>query len=395
MLNQSFIDSLKNILDSNQIELLIQSISKPRVRSIRLNQSKLTNSVYQEIIETFNLSETLLKNNTFFYQNNTSIGQHPYYHGAVIYGQDVSASYVTEVLNIQENDYVLDCCSAPGGKSNAVLDKLKTGFLVSNEIDLKRAKILKDNLVKLNQKNICFLNENIATLAKQLPLFFNKVILDVPCSGESLYRRFSDWKNQYSLKRINKLHNLQVELLNNALDCCSDLLVYSTCTFNIIENELVIEEVLANRNDFELIKIPCNNLSFRGYGIVGDNILRFYPFKFGEGGFICLLKRRISTLSKFNLKKIAKLKTYYNPLLDKDLYLESLRNDNFDIINVGLDEAYLYLNGQILFKNLPNGYYVIAYNNIKLGPVKAVDNVLKNHYPKYLRNRFDKMKYND
>ena len=394
MLNQLFIDSLKSLLNDQQIQLLISSLEQERVRSIRINQSKLQPLVFEELIKTFNLSQTLLHNNTFFYKNNTSIGQHPYYHGGVVYGQDVSAGYVVNVLNIQEDDYVLDCCSAPGGKSGMVLDKIKTGFLLCNEIDINRSKILRQNILKLSQNNVAFTNEEIINLSQKLPLYFNKVILDVPCSGESLYRRFIDWKKQYSINRINKLHKLQVELLNAALDCCKDLLVYSTCTFNIIENELVIEEVLKMRNDFEIIEIPIIYEAFRGYRDIGKFCLRFYPFHFGEGGFICLLKRKNNSDScNFNLDRIKKLKSYYNPLLDDDLYLRSLR-EQWPIIELNLEETYLYLNGQTLSKNYNNGYYTIAYNGIKLGPVKVVDNVVKNHYPKYLRNRFDKIKYN-
>lgn len=394
MLNQLFIDSLKYLLNEQQIQLLINSLDQERVRSIRINQSKLQPLVFDELIKTFNLSETLLNNFTFFYKNNTSIGQHPYYHGGIVYGQDVSAGYVVSVLNIKEDDYVLDCCSAPGGKSGMVLDKLKTGFLLCNEIDIDRSKILKQNILKLSQNNVAFSNEPIINLSQKLPLYFNKVILDVPCSGESLYRRFIDWKKHYSINRINKLHDLQVKLLNEALDCCSDLLVYSTCTFNIYENELVIEEVLNMRDDFEIVEIPIIYEAFRGYGNIGKFCLRFYPFHFGEGGFICLLKRKNNHNNcYFNLDKLQKLKSYYNPLLDDDLYLRSLR-EQWPIIELNLEETYLYLNGQILHKNYQNGYYVITYNGVKLGPVKVVDNILKNHYPKYLRNRFDKIKYN-
>ena len=117
-------------------------------------------------------------------------GRHPYHHAGVFYSQEPSASSAAPLLGVQPGMRVLDLCAAPGGKSSQLAAALQgRGVLVSNEYVAARAEILKSNLERMGVPNAVVLNETPARIAEALPEFFDRVLVDAPCSGEGMFRK--------------------------------------------------------------------------------------------------------------------------------------------------------------------------------------------------------------
>ena len=117
-------------------------------------------------------------------------GRHPYHHAGVFYSQEPSASSAAPLLGVQPGMRVLDLCAAPGGKSSQLAAALQgRGVLVSNEYVAARAEILKSNLERMGVSNAVVLNETPARIAEALPEFFDRVLVDAPCSGEGMFRK--------------------------------------------------------------------------------------------------------------------------------------------------------------------------------------------------------------
>ena len=162
------------------------------------------------------------------------------------------------LLPISEGDRVLDLCAAPGGKSTELAAKLgDTGLLVANDISATRAKALLKNLEVFGAPNILITSESSDKLADRFPGFFDKILVDAPCSGEGMFRKqpaiMRNWE-QYGTEYYSKL---QHEILPQAIKMLrpGGMLLYSTCTFSALEDEEAVEFVLANYPEMELLPV--------------------------------------------------------------------------------------------------------------------------------------------
>ena len=116
-------------------------------------------------------------------------GRHPYHHGGAFYSQEPSASAPAALLDVHSGMKVLDMCAAPGGKSSQLAAALQgQGLLVSNEYNAGRAEILRSNLERMGVANAVVLNSDTTALAKAFPAFFDRILVDAPCSGEGMFR---------------------------------------------------------------------------------------------------------------------------------------------------------------------------------------------------------------
>ena len=231
-------------------------------------------------------------------------GRHPYHHAGVFYSQEPSASSAAPLLGVQPGMRVLDMCAAPGGKSSQLAAALQGhGVLVSNEYVAARADILKSNLERMGVSNAVVLNETPARIADALPEFFDRVLVDAPCSGEGMFRKEPVARQQHCEALVKQCAELGAEIL----DCAAAVLapggqlVYSTCTFAPEEDEGQVAAFLQRHPEFTLAD-ALGNVDYT-FGSEGEanrtgglpldvsKVRRIWPCQGGEGHFMARLIR--------------------------------------------------------------------------------------------------------
>lgn len=228
-------------------------------------------------------------------------GKHPYHAAGLYYLQEPSAMAVVEALDVRPGMRVLDLAAAPGGKSTQIAGYLDgAGLLVANEVEGSRIKALGENLERWGARNAVITNETPERLADHVGPFFDRVLLDAPCSGEGMFRKNPGARAEWSVEHVAGCAARQSRILDHAarLVAPDGLLVYSTCTFAPEENEQRIAAFLAEHPQWSLIDIP------KRHGFVaarpewaGDRPVpelaraaRLWPHRVeGEGHFIALL----------------------------------------------------------------------------------------------------------
>ena len=228
-------------------------------------------------------------------------GRHPYHHAGVFYSQEPSASSAAPLLGVQPGMRVLDLCAAPGGKSSQLAAALQgRGVLVSNEYVAARAEILKSNLERMGVPNAVVLNETPARIAEALPEFFDRVLVDAPCSGEGMFRKESVAVTQYDQPLLDRCAALGAEILENAAAMLAPggILVYSTCTFAPGEDEGQIAAFLARHPEFTLCDLSGCGFGQPGeanrtgdYPLQAEYCRRIWPCDGGEGHFMAKLQK--------------------------------------------------------------------------------------------------------
>lgn len=225
------------------------------------------------------------------------IGNSPWHHAGAFYSQEPSAMSAVTVLDPQPGERVLDLCAAPGGKSTQIAAALAgEGLLWSNEYVKKRAQILLSNIERMGVRNAVISNARPDVLAQKLGGFFDKVLVDAPCSGEGMFRRdevaVSEWTPEHSAACAVR----QLAILESAAPCVKEggVLVYSTCTFSFCENEDVVSAFLECHPEFSIEDCGVN-FGRAGFNRSGQFDLtrsrRIFPMDGGEGHFVARLRR--------------------------------------------------------------------------------------------------------
>ncbi|MGG4212447.1 RsmB/NOP family class I SAM-dependent RNA methyltransferase [Paenibacillus sp. FSL L8-0638] len=194
----------------------------------------------------------------FYIPHGTKPGLHPYYHAGLYYVQEPSAMSPVELLNVAQDEAVLDLCAAPGGKSTQIAAKLQgSGVLVTNDISADRTKALAKNVELYGVRNAVVLNESPDRIADAFPHFFDKILIDAPCSGEGMFRKDEDMAKQWETHSVDKCVVMQRDILRVAASMLSagGRIVYSTCTFAPEENEGMIAEFLEAHPDFDVVPV--------------------------------------------------------------------------------------------------------------------------------------------
>lgn len=227
-------------------------------------------------------------------------GKSPLYHEGTYYVQEASAAAPAPLLDVQPGQRVLDMCAAPGGKSAQLAGALGgRGLLVANEYDAARANILKSNLERMGVANAVVLNEAPARIAAALPGWFDRVLVDAPCSGEGMFRKEPQAVRQHSQALVQRCAALGAQILDAAAAALrpGGRLVYSTCTFAPEEDEAQVGAFLARHAEFSTV--PCGV----GFGSPGEaarcgehpfcaqHTRRIYPCHGGEGHFMAVLEK--------------------------------------------------------------------------------------------------------
>ena len=334
----------------------------------------------------------------------------PFLHAGAYYVQEASsmiyetvASYLVEQLKSispSANLKVLDMCAAPGGKTTAMINALQDNdSIIANEYSPKRVEALRENITKWGFKGASVTNNGSAFLGSQSPSF-DIIAVDAPCSGEGMMRKDPFARTQWSPDLVRQCSALQREILTNAVKALKPggFLIYSTCTFNRMENEENVEFAVN-----ELSLQPVDPSFPQIWGIptgISTNlpVFRFMPHKTrGEGLFLAILhKPGAWQPSFFNSKSTLKpiLKKTLPPSQNKDEIppieeILSVNNSLSHIPHVELDKesALAYLRRESIFPpaGTPRGIIILTYHGLSLGAGKNIGSRINNLYPKSWR----------
>jgi NOL1/NOP2/sun family putative RNA methylase len=281
-LPQAFIDRMRLILGETTDDFL-NSYNQPKTQGLRMNPLKLqpADSAGQQLISDFHLTPIPWSSTGFYYDEAfLRPGKHPFHAAGLYYIQEPSAMSVVELLNPKPGDVVLDLAAAPGGKSTQIAGKMQgKGLLIANEIHPARAKIVSENIERMGIANAVVTSCTPDQLAEKFPSFFDKIMLDAPCSGEGMFRKDPDVISEWSPDHVAMCAIRQLDILRQAVLMLKPdgQLAYSTCTFSSEENEQVIAAILEEFPQFELVRTE-----------------RIWPhLSRGEGHFAAILHKKV------------------------------------------------------------------------------------------------------
>lgn len=414
-----FKEHLNKYLNNDEIEALISSFSEEEKKAIYLNENIMSEKEFLTLFP--HVKPHCVVPFGYIYQKNEyELGKKIYHDLGCYYIQEPSAMLVAHFLNANKNDIVLDLCAAPGGKTIQTALKMQNeGLLISNDLSKERANTLLSNIERLGISNTVVTSLVFSKQAHKFQNFFDKIILDAPCSGSGMFRKSEEMKNDWTYEKVLKNSKIQKDLI---LMCYSMLkeggtMVYSTCSYSFEEDEEVIEHLLNNTNA-TLEKIPNFKGEYRSKKY--PETVHLFPHLFeGEGHYIALIKKP-GTLKENKFEKLTILRKestkgglpqvnvhqinhelpnkFEDLCLRPGLFLNTKINNkiipshqysrcqnDLEKIDVNEEELIKYLKGESLTKNVKDGYYVIRYKKYNVGLIHVVNFVGKNLYPKGLR----------
>ena len=428
MLPEAFLERMKHQL-GEEYEDFLGSLERPRAVALRFNPLKgdapslpfVQDSVPWEPMG-------------FYYDPESRPGLHVYHEAGVYYLQEASAMAPVALLDPQPGEKVCDLCAAPGGKTTQIAGRmLGQGFLLCNEINPKRAKILSRNIERMAVANALVTNEHPANLAARLPGFFDRVLVDAPCSGEGMFRKEEAAVTDWSQETVEMCARRQAEILHSAAQMVrpGGRLVYSTCTFAPEEDEGAVAEFLAAHPEFEpeVLEVP--------WFVPGENgSHRMWPHKLlGEGHFAAVLRKTGGEEGDVSSAKGEKLpkqwvsfakelgirlpegkavsfgqNLFWAPeelpdisrlkVMRPGLELGTVKKDRFEpahalalwLKTCDTEQSYgaeseemkAYIHGDVV-PSEKKGWCLVKADGYSIGWGKGDGRVLKNHYPKVLR----------
>ena len=280
---------MKSLLGEEYGEFLKIYDSGESFRGLRVNTLKCTAEKLQRALGFEWRATPFCPDACYIPPEISGLGNHPLHHAGAFYIQEPSAASAVEMLGVKEGDFVLDLCAAPGGKSTQIGAKLKnSGLLWSNEIVRSRANILLSNIERMGIRSAVTSNCHPEQLCERLAGYFDRVLVDAPCSGEGMFRKNTAAQTEWSAGHVKSCAARQQMILESAKKALKPggVLVYSTCTFSTEENEGVIERFLDNNPDFSL---EDAQVSFGRPAMTYAR--RIFPMDGGEGHFAARLRR--------------------------------------------------------------------------------------------------------
>ena len=428
MLPEAFLKRMERQLGADYPAFL-ESLERPRAVALRFNPLKGAVPKLPFVGEPVPWEPM-----GYYYDPQSRPGLHPYHEAGVYYLQEASAMSAVALLDPQPGETVCDLCAAPGGKSTQIAGRMRgEGLLLCNEYSPARAKILARNIERMGVANAIVTNEKTESLAKRLPGFFDRVLVDAPCSGEGMFRKEEAAVTDWSQETVEMCAARQAEILDNAAKLLKPggRLVYSTCTFAPEEDEEAVSAFLARHPEFapEAVDAPW-------FTPGPQATYRMWPHKLlGEGHFGAVLRKLEGEETEIPLEKGQPLpkpwlsfakeagvnlpegiglcfgdRLYLAPLgtpalpglrvLRAGLELGTLKKDRIDPAHAlalwGKDfaqsvdfaadgpEIQAYLHGEVL-PGKAKGWCLVTVDGYSIGWGKGDGAQLKNHYPKGLR----------
>ena len=428
MLPEAFLNRVQKQLGPEFPEFM-ESLERPRAVALRYNPLKGGRPALP-----FTQEGVPWEPEGFYYDPESRPGLHPYHEAGIYYLQEASAMAPVSLLDPQPGERICDLCAAPGGKSTQIAGRMKgQGFLLCNEWSPKRAKILSRNIERMGVANALVTNENVETLADRFSGWFDRVLIDAPCSGEGMFRKEEAAVEDWSQETVEMCARRQADILQygSKLVRPGGRLVYSTCTFAPEENEMVVEGFLESHPEFVAEQIECPWFE------AGENgSFRMWPHKLrGEGHFAAVLRRMdgddgsVAAAAGEKLPKPwvefakdmgiklpeGKLITFGQNLywvreempelrrlkvLRPGLELGMVKKDRFEPahalalwlrdaarihrLSAQSKEMAAYLHGETVPGN-QRGWCLVMADDYSIGWGKGDGNCLKNHYPKGIR----------
>lgn len=338
-LPESFKQRIKEQL-GEEYEAYLQSFQDKSRNGLRVNTGKLSAEEFEQM-SPFGLQKVPWVPNGYIYEEERP-AVHPYYYAGLYYLQEPSAMTPASLLPVEPGDKVLDLCAAPGGKSTELAARLQgQGVLVSNDISNSRAKALLKNLELFGARNILVVSEAPNKLCEYFTGYFDKILVDAPCSGEGMFRKSPAIMKNWEQYGTEYYHKLQQEILPQAVAMLKPggYLLYSTCTFSPEENEGSVQEVLDAFPEMKLVDALAmasaqQSVVNEGNSLEGGavrscdysgfdcghpewiengsedlkNTIRLWPHKIaGEGHFIALFQKELDSdaVSEKNIKRVS------------------------------------------------------------------------------------------
>lgn len=301
ILPQAFLQRMQEML-GEEYPLFLKSYRETKNQALRFNPLKGESGRFVEL-SPFSLSPVPWEKNGYYYEEENKPGRHPYHEAGVYYIQEASAMLPALLLEAQPGEKILDLCAAPGGKSTQIAAAMKgRGLLISNEIHPARAGILSENIERMGICNAIVVNHSPDVLAEHFSCFFDKILVDAPCSGEGMFRKNEEAIKEWSPENVRMCAQRQDEILDYAAEMLREggRLVYSTCTFAPEENEGSISRFLKRHPEFTLMPVQkypgmeSGNPIWTAEPAEGlENTIRLWPHRIkGEGHFTALLRKK-------------------------------------------------------------------------------------------------------
>lgn len=296
-LPEQFMDRLRTLL-GDDFENYLNSFDTIYGQTLRLNRLKTEPA---DIIRRFSCEPIPWCENGFYYNGEERLSLHPYYYAGAYYLQEPSAMAPAHFLPIEAGERVLDLCAAPGGKTTALAAKLgPQGVLVANDISASRCKALLKNMEMAGVKNAIITCESPEKLARRFRGYFDKILVDAPCSGEGMFRKEPAMAKEWTPELVEEYAALQKEILEQAVKMLhpGGKILYSTCTYSPQENEQSVE-YLMKEHGFSILPLPLLDGMAEGmpeHSLSGEESLRhcrrFWSHRVkGEGQFAALLQK--------------------------------------------------------------------------------------------------------
>ena len=423
----TFEEHLEKYLSKEEINSLLSSLEGKSKKSIIINTNKIDDAF---ILSKFPLltPHPIVKHCYIYEEDTYQLGKHIYFEQGLYYIFEPCSGLVNHFLDAKENDMVLDLCAAPGGKTSHLgIIKNNKGIIVSNEISRERSLILSSNIERMGFNNVIVTNNTIDDF-RSYENYFDKIILDAPCSGSGMFRKESKMKDDWTYSKVTSLSELQKELITKTYSLLKPggTLVYSTCSFSYEEDEEVVKYLLEKTNA-KLSEFENHEFYYQSNEKIG---IHLFPHLFpGEGHYICkiekpfdptinFINRKIKESNKFDdIKKICQVDGYiYNfeniyyllpeyfdfkklKIIRGGLKLGTKEKYGFEVdhalshylvnypneIELNKDELVSYIQGNSLNKNTKDGLLLVKYQGNSLGFSKSTKGRLNNKYPKGLR----------
>ena len=319
---EQFDARMKSLLKDEYDDFKKALLEKP-VKGLYLNRNKKN---VERVLDQNYVEHHPIVENGYLYDENYHPGRSAYFLAGLYYIQEPSAMLVADALPIEPDDFVLDMCGAPGGKSCEIASRLTgEGVLIANDIEASRARILSENIERFGLDNTIVTNVDPMRFTKQFQEAFDKIVLDAPCSGEGMFRKLELAIDTWSEEKVLECAHIQKNLLKGAYDMLKQggMVIYSTCTYSYEENEAMVHYAV-DELGFELL--PLNKSNGLCPGVDLDEVVRCYPHHYrGEGHFIALLRKpgnsprkQVRTIKpSVNLADLKVLKAFYQENLNK------------------------------------------------------------------------------
>ena len=293
-----FIENVYELYDPLKVDQILQGMMNPRNTTIRVNTIKYNIQDLMRYFKEKNIKfeRVLWYRDALIIKNATEkeLQKLEIYEKGYIYLQSLSSMVPPLVLNPKKGEKVLDLTAAPGSKTTQMAALMENeGYILANELDKIRSERLQYNVKSQGAEIVEVINGRGEKIGNSYPEYFDKVLLDTPCSGEGRFllgkpMTYKDW----SLKKVNQLVKIQKKLFESAYNATKENgpIVYSTCTINKEENEYILDWAINTFN----IKLLDINLDIKE-AIKGDNTglnntidkaIKILPSKNMEGFFV-------------------------------------------------------------------------------------------------------------